>query len=299
MNYTYIVSGGILLLFGTVLFGFDGLESQVVECKITEESWGASAPFVQQLKQQTNGSTLQLKSELKFRVHGNQGLAVDKTALLFSDEVIHEHPSSWLKVYGRTIKRTALLSSNTLEELIRGYPSSWVEAYESVCVKGMLGGTQVSLMNKSNRLSQEQKALLKAQSEIGAYFDLVINFQATDAATGLVKHERINVELTVVPENEAKFPLGDDQLIAYLEENSRDEYSGKALMDFKLSTLKFTISEKGEVEEVHQIHGSGYQNIDLRMVELIQQMPLWIPATDANGNAVKQPFQLLVGRPGC
>ena len=153
-------------------------------------------------------------------------------------------------------------------------------------------------MSKSNQLNAEQKSLLEL-SEIGDFFEIVVNYQTTSPVTKELEHKRITAGLTIVPETEAQFEDGYEKLVAYFEDNIHEEYKGGELNDFNAIGIKFIINKDGLSDEIKLFNRSKYPHLDSSMMALVKHMPAWIPAKDANGNIVKQNFELILGTPGC
>lgn len=109
----------------------------------------------------------------------------------------------------------------------------------------------------------------------------------------------MKISLAVVPEEEAAFIGGYDEMIAYLKENSYDKISAKNLQPFPRSVLKFTVNEAGKTENIILTQSSGDHEIDNVLIEVVKGMPEWKPAANAKGIPVKQGFEFSVGPPDC
>ncbi|MEQ9062681.1 MAG: hypothetical protein RIE58_00780 [Vicingaceae bacterium] len=204
-------------------------------------------------------------------------------------------------VYGnddRFITKSDLAKATTLEDLMSNYPSNWIHQYESVWVKTTFGDKKVSLMSKDEKLSDEQRSLLN-ESSIGSFYDIVINFERKDDITGEITHERINMNLTVVPEIQADFPLGYEKLIAYFQDNSRERLGGIEVDDFTSLYVSFIIGPDGKAKDITVNRTCNHPEIDELILKLIREMPVWTSAKDANRNPVNQRFELVYGWPGC
>jgi len=288
-------TGIIAVLMGITIFGFNVSKSVLAECKQSHESWGLNTPFVQHLVQQLNNSNSSAMDKLKFSVHGDFVRSFSSSGF---DEMDQNKPDSWNHIFGRIINKRLLISANTIDELVQHYPTSLIKEYDNVWIKSSLKEKNISLMSESHELSLEQKSLFK-HATIGESFEIVINYHITNPKTQEVQFERLNVGLTIVPEQEAEYTEGYNEMIAYFEEKSLEIYYGKNLDNFTSVGLRFTITEDGQAEEIHKTRDSGYEEIDRYIIKLIENMPPWTPAKDANGNMVKQEFELVYGTPGC
>jgi hypothetical protein len=105
-----------------------------------------------------------------------------------------------------------------------------------------------------------------------------------------------------VPEQQATYLKGNEALITYLKENSRDAMN--VIKDEKLGALKlsFIVSKNGKISEVkHDAMTTGYPSIDKKFIELIKNVPgKWIPAENASGEKMEQELVFTFGpKDGC
>ncbi|MCP3932023.1 MAG: energy transducer TonB, partial [Bacteroidetes bacterium] len=107
--------------------------------------------------------------------------------------------------------------------------------------------------------------------------------------------KEINFTFFVEPENQAKFPGGQQQLKQYLKENLIDKISEAPFRKYQLAVVKFTIDEEGHIEEPRVFQTSEDEKTDELLLETICNMPSWKPAEYANRLKVKQEFVLTVG----
>ena len=107
--------------------------------------------------------------------------------------------------------------------------------------------------------------------------------------------KEIRFTFTVEPENEAKYPGGEQQLKQYLKDNLMNKISGANLKKYQLTVAIFTIDEKGNVNDPQIFWTSEDEKIDKLLLESICNMPSWKPAEYSNGVKVKQEFALTVG----
>ena len=147
-------------------------------------------------------------------------------------------------------------------------------------------------------MTEEQKALLR-RSDFGDYYEIVINHQRTDYISGETIHKRINIGLTVVPDVQAEFPHGYEELMRYFNEKGGDYLSSVDFDNFNSLSIKFTVDHEGKTRNVSLNRESGLPDVDEYVMKLVEEMPSWIPAKDEYGNMVGQEFELVFGWPGC
>ena len=193
--------------------------------------------------------------------------------------------------YNRPITLEKLHAANDLSDIIAYYPSKWIATYTAV---------ELSVPNQKVVLGKDE-VLTAAQKEVilGLNHNDIIQIKIKYESFNAVNKERMasemNYQLTVVPAVEAAYLLGADKLEAELKAKSLLKIEHQQLAAVKNAVINFTVNELGGIENVELITTSGNLAIDLLMVDLIASMPTWVPAKDAQGNAVKQDFQFLMG----
>lgn len=192
-----------------------------------------------------------------------------------------------------SISREKLQEARTLIDLNKFYRSSWVREYISVELLTSRKGRVEKAMSKNDTLTQEQKEILN-RADPGAGISVRINYMPDNTLTHNDPKE-INFTFTVDPENEAKYPGGQQQLKKYLKGNLIDKVSDAGFKKYQLAAVKFTIDEEGLVTNPHVFWTSEDKKTDELLLVTICNMPCWKPAEYANGIKVKQEFVLTVG----
>lgn len=201
--------------------------------------------------------------------------------------------------YSRSIRKSELQNSKTLSDFIEGYPANWISAYISVEVSGKNNGVKTSLWSKSDVLSGEQIKML-TDLDIGTEVVVKVKYNTKNIITNALEESEMNVSLTIIPEVEAEYIGGYENMIAYLKESS----SGKIAMigdnGVQPSVLGFSIDKNGKADDIKLIKKSGNIEIDNLLIELIKNMPKWNPAKNLRGESVSQQFNFRVGKvDGC
>ena len=109
----------------------------------------------------------------------------------------------------------------------------------------------------------------------------------------------MNYSATVIPETEAEYPGGNQQMTQYLKENAIDKIPEISSKQIQQTLVEFTVNEKGETANAKIIKTSGDSETDKLLIEAINKMPKWSPAKDSKGRKVKQEFEFSVGSSGC
>jgi TonB family protein len=200
--------------------------------------------------------------------------------------------------YKHAVNVTQLENATSLKDIVPHYPENWIEEYISTELSVSTAGESRMAVGKNAKLSSEQKALLKNVNP-ASKVAVRVNYLSKNAVTTLTDKNRMEVELTVVPEKEAKYPGGMEQLIASLKNNNNEKLRKESLTDLNLTTIFFAINKQGNVEDVRLTQSSGDKTVDNILLESIRNMPRWTPAEKNNGDTVKQEFEFTFGPPGC
>ena len=153
-------------------------------------------------------------------------------------------------------------------------------------------------MSVNETLSPEQKDLL-ATADLGTDVILEVAYRYKNSAIDQIDVRNMLVTQTVVPEMEAQYIGGKEQLKEYLKKNAIDKISEADTKAMKPVLVRFTIDENGEVINTEMHMSSEIDKVDKLMLKTIQKMPKWKPAQTSNGTLVKQDFEFSVGIPGC
>ena len=98
-----------------------------------------------------------------------------------------------------------------------------------------------------------------------------------------------------MPDNNATYPAGAEQLNQYLQKNSLANIKAGSFTGYDLTAIKFTITEQGHIADVRVAMPSKDAQIDEMLVTTLSKMPDWTPAAFSNGLKVKQDFVLTIG----
>lgn len=216
------------------------------------------------------------------------------TVPVFSQDVRYEVRGA----YTRSLKKENLNHAQSMGDVIADYPSNWIKKYISAEVLATCNGKVIKAVGKSNILSAEQKRILR-RADIGT--DIVINvrYQSENAVTGSPETNTLHFAATLVPETEAEYPGGYEQMMRYLKENAISKISEENSKQLHPAVVRFTINEQGNIANVQLSASSKDSQIDAFLLEAINTMPSWKPAENSEGIKVQQHFEFRVGQEGC
>jgi hypothetical protein len=193
----------------------------------------------------------------------------------------------------RPITRQNIIAANSISDIIENYPNNWIKNYNSVAISAIGNGETKEAIGKSAELTSEQKELLKNASEI----HIAVHYQKKNY-NDEIQNRQMNTSFIIIPETQAEFKGGYDNLISYLKENSLNEINSKNLM-MPQPLIYFVVDENGKIENTELTETSGNEEIDKMLVKMLKNMPKWTPAKNADGIAVKQKLALDIGMDGC
>lgn len=192
-----------------------------------------------------------------------------------------------------SIQENKLDKINTLSDLNKRYPTSWVRQYISVEISAYKNGTQTKASGISDVLNQEQKELIRSADRSSDIAVSVMYLPKNSLKNNTVK--QYDFRVTVMPDKNAIYAKGAEQLIQYLQKNSIVNIEAGSFMGYDLTAIKFTITEQGHVKDIQVAMPSKDTKIDEMLVAAISKMPSWKPAEFTNGLKVKQDFVLTIG----
>jgi TonB family protein len=200
--------------------------------------------------------------------------------------------------YLHPIKKETLEKAKFMADLIPYYPVWWIAGYESVEILATCDGKAMMASGANDTLSTEQRNIL-SKAELGTDIILNIKFKSKNAVTDNIETGTMNYSATVIPETEAEYPGGNQQMTQYLKENAIDKIPEISSKQIQQTLVEFTVNEKGETANAKIIKTSGDSETDKLLIEAINKMPKWSPAKDSKGRKVKQEFEFSVGSSGC
>jgi TonB family protein len=155
-------------------------------------------------------------------------------------------------------------------------------------------------VSPNDALSTEQKNILNTVDP-GTGITINVTYKSKNAVTDNIVNSTMSVSMMIVPEIEAEYIGGYQQLKKYLKENVISKISEAKtwqLQDANAIVL-FTVDEDGEIVNTKISKTSGDAKTDKLLVDAINKMPKWKPAENSKGIKVKQEFEFSVGNSGC
>ncbi len=200
--------------------------------------------------------------------------------------------------YGTTITKEDLIKARSVLDIVPKKAEGWWKMdFQTVTVAVLQDGGDIQEIGYAKELNAAQLKILKSTDYSSGFYI---------QARGKTKHpetEQIvnyTYHLTVVPEKEAEYPGGQDALIAYLSENSKEEVAIVKAGQLQRGEISFKVSTTGTIMDVELVSSSGYKAIDKTMVTLMKTLSeKWDPATKLNGDKIEQEFIFSFGRGGC
>jgi len=203
--------------------------------------------------------------------------------------------------YKKPVKKEMLAEAKTMRDINPGYPDSWIAAsdYISAEILTTSNGKTVKSVGQNNILSREQRDLLR-QVDLGSDIAVEVKYKAKNVVTEKIEINTMKFTVTLVPEIEAEYPGGYDEMKKYLKEHAIDKISEADAKKIDQAVVSFTIDEEGKSANVELSKSSEDEKIDKVLLETIRNMPRWKPAKNANCLQVKQRFEFTVGnKVGC
>lgn len=204
--------------------------------------------------------------------------------------------------YTRPILKEKLIEAELITDIIQYSTTNWVEEFISVEISTISNADgsreEMKAISPNQVLTADQKELLNAV-DLASEVIITIKYKTNNLVTGKIENGQLNVSMTVIPEIEAEFIGGYDQIIAFLKENISDKVIEMGIEELNPTSVIFTVNEAGKTDNVILTRSSGDYRVDRLLVESITNMPNWKPATNKSGKNVKQEFEFYFGSGGC
>ena len=222
-------------------------------------------------------------------------LNIKKTIIVTKENLNYMVRGSFaIPVHAEKIK-----TAKSIADFIPDYPSTWISNYEEVTLTNVTTSkNQLKITSKNDAVSPAQKKLLNRLS-IGALLQVKVQYSAKNEITQVNETKYLNTTLNIIPDVEAQFEDGNEQLITYLKSASLDKIAPESIPLIKQGSYTFIINNIGEIQDVKCYQTCGVQVVDKLILDVLKKMPNWKPAETSDGNKVSQQFEFLFGEPGC
>ena len=130
---------------------------------------------------------------------------------------------------------------------------------------------------------------------MGSNIIVDVNYKYKNPVTNEINIHTMHAAVTLVPEIEAEYIGGYEQLRKYLKEKCIKKISELIPKQFQQGSVRFTVNEKGEIVNAEISMSSGDKAADKLLLDAINKMPKWKPAENSKGIKVKQQFQFSMG----
>jgi TonB family protein len=198
----------------------------------------------------------------------------------------------------KTVTKDVLEHSNLLSDIIAGYPVNWVKEYVSVDVLTEKDGKTEIAKGENQVLNTEQKTILN-KVDLDSEVHINVHYKSINSVTERKENNEMVVKMTVVPEIQAEFEGGYENLKKYLKDNLIDRIIENTPPEFQKGKVVFKIDPNGKLVDEEILESSGDTNMDNFLLEVFRNMPNWKPAQNAIGEKVKQRFEFSMGIGGC
>ncbi len=218
------------------------------------------------------------------------GTAQDTPSGDFTYEVNKVYPSI-------SITKDKLTEAQSIADLNKYYKPSWVKEYRSVEISTSHNGSIKKIVSTDGSLNAEQRENM-LMADAGSDITVLVQYIPENN----LKHndlQKIDFTFTVDPDKDATYPGGQEQLMAYLNEQAIAKIAEGTFEGYDLTAVKFTIEEDGGISNAHifdpVMQADKDEATEKLLLETICNMDNWEPAEYANGQKVKQEYVLTVG----
>ncbi|HWY10019.1 MAG TPA: energy transducer TonB [Bacteroidia bacterium] len=202
--------------------------------------------------------------------------------------------------FSQSVKKEKLNEAKSFSDIVLGYPAALnhILDYASVNIQVSCEGKILSAQNNNDLLNAEQKNILSNADQCSD-IEIKIKYSAQTLGTDGTIRE-MNFIVTVLPDKEAVFPGGPEEMTKYFKRTLIDKFANP-IDPRKVgpARIKFSVNENGEVIDGKISNPSFDPKIDELLLEAINKMPKWKPAETAQGLKIKQHFNVSIPLGGC
>jgi hypothetical protein len=201
--------------------------------------------------------------------------------------------------FNATVSMEDLLNANSVSDIIPK-EADWAQ-YPIQTMRVSFGNdeNETTAIGYDLLLNEQQKNLLRTL-QYSDDFHFSASCKAKDGTRTDPEFFDLVYYLTVTPEKQAVYEGGNDLLINYLKESTKQHIATIEEDKIKSGKLRFTVTKAGMVSNLMLESTSGYAEIDDKMTSLIKDLPQgWIPASNSKGEPVDQELVFSFGAIGC
>ncbi|WP_425392122.1 energy transducer TonB [Ekhidna sp.] len=201
--------------------------------------------------------------------------------------------------YWATISKEDLSTASSINDIIPKEANWAPYPIQKLDVKLIANGTELIKTSNNLTLTEEQIDLLKT-AQYSDDIQLIASYGESMPLPSAINQQQLNYFITVVPEKEAAYTGGKEELINYLKEESALIITTIEGDQIGAGKLMFTINSDGNLTDVKLTETSGYPFIDKHMIDLFDSIPGdWTPAENGDGKKVAQTLMFSFGMIGC
>ena len=149
-------------------------------------------------------------------------------------------------------------------------------------------------MSKDEYLTAEQKKLL-SNVDIGSDVIVFVKYKFKNSVTHNSESSIIHSTVTLVPEREAEYIGGNEQMTTYFTGKGLAKIFETNPKERQQITVEFLVSDKGEITNPKVTRTSGDIKIDELVLDAISKMPRWKAAENSKGIKINQEFGFSMG----
>lgn len=225
------------------------------------------------------------------------GVYANWVLALFDPEPIEAQEISYLvqPMYINPIKKEVLNKIETLRDLIGFYPYGYKT--ELVEVSTTCNGKIINGVGCSDSLNTEQKNSLRS-ADIGSNIYIKVNCKIKNVVTNSIEDNETTFSLTVIPDVDAIYNSGNKKMMDFIKQEVKIRKAEEIIQNIKFAVVKFTVNENGKIVDA-QISETSDRKTDKLLLGIINRMPKWKPAENADGEKTMQDFEFIIGKSGC
>ncbi len=234
------------------------------------------------------------------KISCNQSMAAIHPFDLITE--ITDAPDLVYKVESRfltTISKENLLKAKTIVDILPKKATESATSFHDVEVAILGEGQNKKKFGENEVLNMDQTKLLQSVDYSSNIF-VKADYKLKNTNMGCSANRYLTYYISITPENEAEYIGGQDALIDYLREKSKEEVALIKKEKLRPGRVNFTVTKEGTLANVRLDSTCGYPSVDEALIGLVTDMSgKWNPASNSKGEKVDQELVFFFGLEGC
>ena len=199
--------------------------------------------------------------------------------------------------FNNTVTKQRVDKAKSIIDMLPNSSTQIVKSYKNVIISILHDRDKATdVFGENEILNKSQITLLKS---IDYTSNIRIRAIGQRVQGDQIEDFIIDYHMTVVPEKAAEYKEGREAFIDHIKEKTKTQIKYINQDELQPGRVSFVVTKKGKVTQVELDSTSGYTEIDMDLIQLIERAGMWKPAKNAKGKNVDQKLVFFFGKQGC